>query len=70
MQGVIPDSFVNHYQDKDERAAKYAYIRSLGFNSYEARKLRDWRDEFIQWYYERWILRKEKIENNPYAKHH
>ena len=37
----------NLWQSKEERAAKYALSRQLGFNSYESMRMRDWRTETI-----------------------
>lgn len=50
----VPDEYskcnrqlCNLWQSADERASKYALCRQLGFSSFEARRMRDWRDEFI-----------------------
>ena len=41
---------VNLYQTKEERRDKYAYIRSMGWNSYQAIQMRDFTWSTIQRY--------------------
>jgi len=41
---------VNACQSPEERKAKYRLARSLGCSSAMARRLRDWREEFIMEY--------------------
>lgn len=50
-------SMVNANQTADERNQKYWHCRSMGLNSYEAARMRDWRWDFINWFIDRWILK-------------
>jgi hypothetical protein len=49
---------VNAYQTAERRRLKYSVCRRLGFNNYEARRMRDWDWRFIKWFYQRWFCLK------------
>jgi len=43
---------VNGEQTKEERKAKYHLARTFGYNSYQAKRMRDWRKtHFIKFLY-------------------
>lgn len=44
--------FCNLWQSKEERREKYSLVRALGFSSYMANRLRDWRNTEILKYAE------------------
>ena len=54
----------NTWRSAEERRDIYLLARSWGLNSATAAKLRDWRMDFVQWFYERYITTGYPVETH------